>query len=532
MERWRRDGDEMTSRGVRARLARFTVVLGLLCPWASLDAQELGNDCDLRSFRVISSRQIAVGQRVTWISLPDAVCPDGVRIQADSAVVWEVTGRTEFIGRFRYEDPERELQSTGAEYFDREGRLFTHGQVQMKSRDGGIEVRGDTLNLYEVGEGRTDDRLEVTGLPAFASIQPSDATEGVEEKAPYEVRALRLRFEGEGFLYGDGEVEVDRDSLHATTRSLSFDRNLGNLILTGDARVESGGAQFEAGTISLMLPDDELTSMILRDHGRFIADELDLYGEEIQIDFADGEIQHLSAMSRMDDEAVPRGASQLGPTGGVGSTTTGVLVDDDSPRPRAYTEGFFLTADSLEVQAPGGVLQTVFAFGRASAESLERESDVESGDGVVDGVRPAPADSILIKVDSLGIDWGILTHDWIEGDNIVATLSRVSDLTEGGLPDEVGESSEYVLDRIVALGNARTLYRSPPNDQGVASGRTSPSDWDQWAISYLLADQIIVSLMDGRVEGVQAEGNVSGIQLEPNELPTPPDETTDPEVNP
>jgi len=532
MEQRKRNGEEMTSRGVPARMTCLTVLWGLLCPWTSLDAQELGSDCDPRSFRVISSRQIAVGQRVTWISLPDVVCPDGVRIQADSAVIWEVAGRTEFIGRFRYEDPERQLQSTRAEYFDREGRLFTHGQVQMKSRDGGIEVRGDTLNLYEVGEGRTDDRLAVTGLPAFASIQPSDATEGVEEKDPYEVRALRLRFEGEGFLYGDGEVEVDRDSLHATTRSLSFDRNLGNLILRGDARVESGGAQFEASTISLMLPDDELTSMILRGHGRFIADELDLYGEEIQIDFANGEIQHLSALSRIDNAAIPQSASQLGPTGGIEPTTTGVLVGDDSPRPRAYTEGFFLTADSLEVQAPGGVLQTVFAFGRASAQSLERESDVEPGDGMANGVRPARSESPLVEVDSLGIDWGILTHDWIEGDNIVATLSRVPNLAEGGLPDEVGERTEYVLDRIVAVGNARTLYRSPPNDQGVALDRTSPSDWDQWAISYLLADQIIVSLMDGRVEGVQAEGNVSGIQLEPDELPTPPDETIDPQANP
>jgi hypothetical protein len=237
-------------------------------------------------------------------------------------------------------------------------------------------------------------------------------------------------------------------------------------------------------------------------------------------------------MSRMDGVVLPRDAPQFSPTKGLESTTTGELADDNPPRPRAYTEGFFLTADSLEVQAPGGVLQTVFAFGRASAQSLERESDVEAGDVVMNGVRPTPSDSILVKLDSLGIDRGILTHDWIEGDNIVATLSRVSDLTEGDLPDQVGERSEYVLDRIVAMGNARTLYRSPPDDQGLALDRMPPSDWTQWTISYLLADQISVSLMDGRVEGVQAEGNVSGVQLEPNELPAPPDEMTDPEATP
>ena len=515
-------------------MTRFTVVWGLLCAWGGLDAQELGNDCDPRSFRVISSRQIAFGQRVTWIGLPDVVCPGGVRIQADSAVVWEAAGRTEFIGQFRYEDPERELQSASADYFDREGRLFARGQVQLRTRDGGTEVRGDTLNLYELGEGATDDRLEATGLPAFASVRPIEVTEGAEKKVPYEVRALRLRFEGERFLYGNGDVEVDRDSLHATTQSLSFDRNVGTLILAGDARVESGGAQFEASTILLMLPDDELTSMTLREDGRFIADDLDLYGEEIQIDFADGEMERLLAMGRTDDAEVPQGASQPAPAGGVEPTTTGVPADDGSPRPRAYTEGFFLTADSLEVQAPGGVLETVYAFGRARAESRERESELEAEDALVDGAQPARSDSLLVEVDSLGIDLGILIHDWIEGDTIVATLSRVSDPSEEGLPDEAGEGegSEYVLDRIVAVGNARTLYRSPPDDQGVDSGSTSPPDRDQWGISYLLADQIILTLVDGRVEGMQAEGNVSGIQLEPNELPVPPDEAADPEVNP
>ena len=510
----------------------FTVVWGLLWAWGGLDAQELGNDCDPRSFRVISSRQIAVGQRVTWIGLPDVVCPGGVRIQADSAVVWEAAGRTEFIGRFRYEDPERELQSASADYFDREGRLFARGQVQLRTRDGGTEVRGDTLNLYELGEGATDDRLEATGLPAVASIQPIDDTEGAEEKVPYEVTALRLRFEGERFVFGDGDVEVDRDSLHATTQSLSFDRNLGTLILAGNARVESEGAQFEASTIFLMLPDDELTSMTLREDGRFIADELDLYGEEIQIDFADGEMERLLAMRRTDDAAVPRGAPRPAPAAGVEPTTTGEPADDGSPRPRAYTEGFFVTADSLEVHAPGGVLETVYAFGRANAESRERESEVEAGNDLADLARPAPSDSVLVEVDSLGIDLGILTHDWIEGDTIVATLSRVSDLSEADSPDEAVEGSEYVLDRIVAVGNARTLYRSPPDDQGVASGSPTPPDRDQWGVSYLLADQIILTLVDGRVEGMQAEGNVSGIQLEPDELPVPPDEAANPEVNP
>ena len=43
----------------------------------------------------------------------------------------------------------------------------------------------------------------------------------------------------------------------------------------------------------------------------------------------------------------------------------------------------------------------------------------------------------------------------------------------------------------------------------------TPPGREEWAVSYLLADQIVLEMVDGRVEHVLAEGSVSGIQLEP-----------------
>lgn len=482
-------------------------------------AQELGNDCDLRRFRVIQSRQIAPGQRVTWIGLPDVACPGGVEIQADSAVVWEAAGRTEFLGGFRYLDLQRELQSVNADYFEREGRLLAMGLAQLRSFDGEMEVRGDTVHVFE-GQGGVRDRLLATGRPAYARIDPSEPSSESESTASYEVLGRNLRFEGERLLYADGEVEVDRDSLHATTNALSFDRTSGGLLLAGDARVESGNAQFEGRTINMTLPDDELTSMLIREEAHLASPELDLTGEEIQIRFEDGGIRHLLAIAHLTDAS---GASGAGvPQGGAGGDSSdggGDTEEADSRRPQALADDFFLVADSIEVEAPEGVLETVFAYGGARGESRQPASSDEL-DRPDDEGGPADAPGSLDLV---------LAQDWIEGDTIVATFAQAGD-DGSDSSGESGEAPQYVLSRLVAVGNARTLYRSPPDAQGSDLGEAPAPSRDSWAISYLVADQIILNLVEGQVEHVQAEGTVAGLQLEPEPEPTPEDGATDPAI--
>jgi len=499
-------------------------VMGLPA-WGASDAgaQQLGNDCDARSFRVIQSRQMAVGQRVTWISMPDVVCPAGVEIFADSAVVWEATGRTEFIGGFRYRDVERDLQSVNADYFQREGRLLAMGRVRIRSLDDEMEVRGDTVRLFEGQGGAGDDRLLATGHPAYARVRPAGASGGSEPTAPYEVTGLSLRFEGERFLYADREVEVIRYPLHARTQALSFDRTSGTLLLAGDARVESGDMQFEGSTINLTLPDDQLTSMIIRENSHLTSPDLDLTGKEIQIQFEDGGIRHLLAINHLTDPAGAVDAPQA--QGGVGGDGAETVSERDAPRPRALADDFLLTADSIEVQAPGGVLETVLAYGRARGESRQPTAaeDRSGSEGI------AAAVDTTVMGDGLEMLDRVLGRDWIEGDTIVASFIPAG--TAQGEDPEVDEAPGYVLDRLVAVGGARTLYRSPPDTVPADSAAQSLSS-SEWAISYLVADQIILTLLEGQVRHVLAEGAVAGLQLEPEEEPAEADETLAPTVDP
>jgi hypothetical protein len=65
------------------------ISLGVLVLASPGQAQDIGSDCDVTSFRIWSSESFGPGQRVTWFGNPVLQCPDGTRIQADSAVVYE-----------------------------------------------------------------------------------------------------------------------------------------------------------------------------------------------------------------------------------------------------------------------------------------------------------------------------------------------------------------------------------------------------------------------------------------------------------
>jgi hypothetical protein len=239
-------------------------------------------------------------------------------------------------------------------------------------------------------------------------------------------------------------------------------------------------------------------------------------GEEIQIRFEDGEIRHLMAIAHVMDPAEASGTPQVG--AGGDRSYGGGTEEVGAQRPQALAEGFSLVADSIEVEAPEGILETVFAYGGARGESRQSASSNESARPDDDG---GPADG-------LGSLDAVLSQDWIEGDTIVATFARAGHLDGAGASGASGEAPQYVPSRIVAVGNARTLYRSPPETQGSDPGEETAPSRDSWAISYLVADQIILSLVAGQVENVQAEGTVTGLQLEPEPEPMLEDGAVDP----
>lgn len=500
---------------------RYLLALALGTPVlfgaTALSAQGPAEECDMQSFRVLTSRESAVGQRVTWIGLPEVACTDGVRIRADSAVVWEADERTEFFGGFRYSDAERELQANTADYYEREGSLFARGEAELRTLDGATIVRGDTLNLYEGAGGPAGDRLEVSGQRAFALIEPVDATDGGETEAPYEVLAERIRFEGERFFFAEGDVEVERDSLYAVARSLSFDRELGTLVLLEEARVESNGTETLGQRITLELPAGEITAMEVEDEASLLTGELDLSGARIEVEFEEGAVSYITTMEGepSEDSGTPRRAA-------------------------AFAEGLYLTGSTIEVNAPAGVLESVRAEGDARGESLgpdgvpptDVEGDAERG-GEDESTLEVSEETEAEPLPEERLE--ILDHDWIEGESVVGFFST-TEPPPGSREGPPVEEPEYVLTELMAEGNARTLYRSPPEEPGTAVADSvpppvemPPPDRSEWGVSYLVADQIRLFFTDGQVEELLAEGTVSGLQLEPEEVPAPTEEVDGPE---
>jgi len=165
-------------------------------------------------------------------------------------------------------------------------------------------------------------------------------------------------------------------------------------------------------------------------------------------------------------------------------------------RPYALAQDFILEGDSLEVRAPGEVLEEVKAMGAARGES----SGVDS----------------LTTEDTPPI----ITRDWLEGDTIVAYFSEAGDSLPGGeeedpIPVPVvtepdSTAGEYQLQRLLAQGNARSMYRMAASDSIVAE------EPGQFAIHYVVGDEITVLLNpEGEAEKMEVVGQTRGIHLEP-----------------
>lgn len=484
-------------------LLGWLVTLALGGPWVSpAGAQELGTDCILEDYLTVRSSEPAPGRRVTWVARPFLVCPDGTRIRSDSAVVYEDSGRAELIGNVRFDTPERELRSELADYFEREGRLLAREAVVFRDVEQGSEVRGDTLTYLEAGEFRPEERVTVSGGRPTATLPPSTEREDPGERSAYEVTGNRLRFEGDRFFWADGDVEVRREDLDAYSDSLAFDQREGRLILNRNARVV-GDADMEGDQITLLMPEEVLEEVTIRGRGRLRTGDVEVRGEEIRIALMDEKIERLIAVHRT----------------GEG--------EEERPRPRALTEEFAVEGDSIDVVAPEEVLETLFASGAARGE--RRSGDLPP--------LPEQEESPEDDPDEPQLPPSFLDRDWIEGDEIIARFEPV-ETPEGDLPEvprpepedpDVQDERQYRLQVLEARGNARTLYRSPPDEEDAVSDAEEASSEDDpqlWPISYITANEIFVHMLDGAVERVEARGDVRGIQLDPEPTTAPETEAS------
>jgi hypothetical protein len=253
----------------------------------------------------------------------------------------------------------------------------------------------------------------------------------------------------------------------------------------------------EAPEIHLLLPNDQLRAVELLGGGTIRTPEMEVVGDEIQLQVENEQIQRLVTVRRADEG-----------------------LDPGRSRPYVVAEEVYVTADSVDILSPGEVLQSLTASGRARLETR--------------GNAPATVDTTAVGSDDPSE--ALTVEDWMEADVIVATFvpaPAVGTTADGGAPDSVvvtagaqppgadtvaagdvaaEEEPAYLLDRLTAMGNAKSWYRAPP--EGVDP---ETSDRRTWGVSYLLADEITVQLSEGAVDWIEAIGSVRGIQLEPEE---------------
>jgi lipopolysaccharide export system protein LptA len=356
-----------------------------------------------------------------------------------------------------------------------------------------------------------------------SAILPVEAAPGAPAAEPYRIQANRLRFQGDQFFWGDGNVEVLRGETRATADSLAYDRTVGTLILNRDAVVDRDDVRASGGTLNLGFTDDRLTSVLARRGGRIVTDDITLGGLQVQVTLDENEeVSSVLAEGGEDPE-------------------TGQHQDATLEAENLFLRG----SRQVEIEDDADGNRVLVATGNARAESLgERFGSVADG-------GPPPAEESPAAADSVPGLEGVPDRDWVEGEEIVALLERVApeeaaeplpdadDPDAQSLPAPADADAEaasangatFRLVRLTSTNNAKALYRSPPEetndaDETDATGEppadpasdeetATPAGPGLWPISYILADLIIIHLVEGEVRLLEAEGNVTGLQLEP-----------------
>lgn len=433
------------------------------------------------------------GATITNVGTPHMLCRDGVEIWADSAVEYSAQGLQHLIGAVRFIDANGELNADEVRYFAEQGRLQAYGHVFVQDTIQGFTIQNGNLVYLRATDFREESQMTVTiaadGIRPHAILRmkpaeprPKTTEPGVPEPvvpesrkladaesdgrgSPYIVDGDRIFIQGNSYFRATGNVEIERDSLNAFADSVEYDQVAGRILLEGSARVDAPTYDLVGRTITLGMDGDAIDEVRAVGDAVLNGDDLVLTASEIRIYLLDDLLQRLVAVMA----PAPPGVMSL---------------DSADARPVAQADDFELTADSIEVIAPGEVLERIFAGGMARSVSRARDS---------------------LNVEMLP---EIARTDWLEGDTVIVTFVPVDTIESRGSAADTAQSA-YRIDRITARGDARSLYRLPPSDTTAVAGVDAP------AVHYVLGDEITIVMVEGEVDRMEVTGQTRGMHLEP-----------------
>ena len=501
----------MSSPAPRGRSAAALVLLTCALIPSRIAAQE---DCDfVAPTRSMQLTTLSGGATITYLGAPHMLCRDGIEIWADSAVEYSAQRMQHMMGAVRFIDANGELNADEARYFPEQGRLQANGNVFVQDTLQGFTIRNGNLVYLRTTDFREEPQTTVTiaadGIQPHAilrmkpaeprpeSIEPTvphnitaDSTgtalsaeavvlpepvvpESLElldaepdgQGSPYVVDGNRIFIQGDNYFRATGNVEIERDSLNAFADSVEYDQVAGRILLEGSARVDGPTYDLVGRTITLGMDGDDIDEARAVHDAVLNGDELVLTAPEIRIYLLDDLPHRLVAVMA----PAPPGV---------------VSVDSADARPVAQADDFELTADSIEVIAPGEVLERIAAVGVARSVSRARDS---------------------LNVETLP---EIARTDWLEGDTVIVVFLP-ADTSESREPAADTAQAAYRIDRIIAQGDARSLYRLPPSDTTAVPGEDEP------AVHYVLGDEITIVMVEGDVDRMEVTGQTRGMHLEP-----------------
>lgn len=425
-----------------------------------LPATPLASQVDAGSCQLVESRfferRVQGGASTVYISGPGTVsCSGGAEVRADSAVMYERTGEVHLFREVFFQDTARSVASDRAVYYDAEARVHATGNVVYTDLERGSTLSGPELEYLRPTESRPASEVIASGRPRLTLVPEREGEE------PFRVDADRVRIVGGDRLTASGRVEIYRSDLDASGASAFFDGGSDYLELQGDATVSGERFDLSGERIEAKVPEGGVERVTAERNARLDGEDLRVDAAGITLFFVEQELARAVAWGE---------------------------------RPLAVAEEFRLRADSLDARLQNERLREVVAVGRARGETGEFDPEAEAtagtGDGWSDGVP--------------------LDRDWLLGDTITGYFAETEP------PDTaVADSSETVLERLLAKGRARALHQVEDEDDATAP----PS------LNYLSGNSIELTFSEGELDTATVEGMKRGAFLEP----APDEEQTQPE---
>ncbi|HEY0035195.1 MAG TPA: OstA-like protein, partial [Longimicrobium sp.] len=393
-------------------------------------------------------------------------CAGGEELRSDSAVIYQAMNEVHLFGKVDYQDATRTLTSDRAIYNSGTGRLYATGNVVFTDKARGSTLRGPELEYYKAMPGRPDAQAIATQRPHLTLVP--QAKNG-ERRDPLEIDGDRITSTGDKFMTAEGNVVIVSKDANSTAATAFYDATAERMELRTSARVRNPRYELQGEYIESTLRDGKLTRVLARTNARLDSERLDVNGPQLQMFFENDKLSRVIS----------------------GHELQATRDTSKASRSTALASGFRLEADSLEAMMPAQELREVHAVGAAHGESWDTLAAATPGDTAARAARRTapPAD--------------IAERDVILADTIIGYFTPD---TTARRPANDTSAAKVKIDRLVAIGNARSVYRV--RDRNAPVGQKP-------AINYLNADHVDLALRDGEVDDARARGLHRGVYLDP-----------------